>query len=411
MPTVLITKLSNLPDKPGVYIFKQNKRILYIGKATSLKSRVKSYFNKNITKTRGPKIEAMVKLITKVEYQECDSVLEALLQEAILIKKYNPPYNTKAKDDKSFWFVVITKESWPRVLMVRGQDLSTVVDPDQVKKSFGPFPHGPELKAGLKIIRRLFPFRDKCKPQGDLKNKNPKPCFNRQIGLCPGVCTGEISHKEYLKNIKHIILLFEGKKKKLLTQLEKEMQQAARVQDFEQATIYRNRLQTLNNLKDVSVIKRPLVDIGELRIEAYDVAHLAGQNTVGVMVVLDNQGPLKNEYRRFIIKGKAAGRPNDTAALAELLNRRLKHKDWLLPDLIVADGGQAQVGVIEKILQKNKLSIPVVGVVKDEKHRPQKIIKRPPKWPVNQDHLIIAANDEAHRFALAFHRKKRRTMI
>ncbi|NCN07985.1 hypothetical protein GW944_00245, partial [Candidatus Parcubacteria bacterium] len=230
-------KKFNLPDSPGVYYFLgKGKKILYVGKATSLKDRVKSYLPTgrqalhSILMTRGPLIEKMLSEAVSVDFVETDSVLEALLLEAYEIKRIQPLYNTKEKDDKSHNYVIITKEEYPRVLIERGRNLLKIENSKlKIAKRFGPFPHGSELREALKIVRKLFPFRDKCTPnQG-------KPCFNAQIGLCPGVCSGDINKKDYRKLIKHLELFFEGKKDKVVKSLEKEMKALAKEEKFEEA--------------------------------------------------------------------------------------------------------------------------------------------------------------------------------
>src|SRR3989344_5544176 len=186
-----IKLIKKIPDKSGVYFFKKGKDILYIGKATSLRDRVKSYLGKDLIETRGPILVDMVFQADRVEYKVTESVLEAIILEANLIKKYQPKYNTKEKDDKSYNYAVITKEDFPRVLLIRGRELEAKVGGVHelnIKYKFGPYPNGSAIKEGLKIIRKIFPYRDKCNPS---KGSPWKPCFNRQIGLCPGVCSGE----------------------------------------------------------------------------------------------------------------------------------------------------------------------------------------------------------------------------
>src|SRR3989344_2496640 len=159
--------IQNPPDTPGVYFFRgRGGKILYVGKATSLKSRVRSYFSKDITETRGPLIMELLKQATSVTFEKTDSVLEALILEAHYIKKYQPPYNSIAKDDKSFNYVVLTKEAFPRILMVRGKDLADNLKPKtyKLKTIFGPFPQGLALREAMKLVRKIFPFRDKCTP-------------------------------------------------------------------------------------------------------------------------------------------------------------------------------------------------------------------------------------------------------
>lgn len=398
-----------LPDHPGVYIFRGAKReILYIGKATSLRTRVASYFRQDLIATRGPIIVGMVDAAKNVDSIETDSVLEALILEAHLIKKHQPPYNTKEKDNKSFNYVVVTKEDFPRVMTMRSREMETKLS--EIKYSFGPFPQGSVLREALSIIRKIFPFRDKCKVgQG-------KPCFNAQIGLCPGVCVGIISKTEYAKTIRRIKLFFEGKKKALVGRLERDMKKAARNQNFEEAGKIKKTIFALNHIQDVALLKadfqrasslNPYASI-PIRIEAYDVAHISGTNTVGVMVVLEDNEPRKSEYRKFKIKTSTN---DDNASLREMLIRRLGHPEWQMPKLIVVDGGVAQVNTAEKVLGERGIGIPVVGVVKDEHHKPKdflvgkKSILKPALGVFNQ--AILLANSEAHRFAVGYHRTLR----
>lgn len=412
--------LSDLPETPGVYFFRDKAgKILYIGKATSLKDRVRSYFNADIVSTRSPLISKMLEQFETIEHTQTDSVLEALVLEAHLIKKYQPEANIKEKDNRSFNFVVITKEDFPRVLVARGRELlmSSLSKKNEdklgykVAYSFGPFPNGSQLKEGLKIIRKLFPYRDKCVPAGELKpTQKPKPCFNRQIGLCSGVCSGEISKEQYYEQIKNIILFFEGNKKQLMKSLEKQMKEFAKGKEFEKADKIKKTIFTLNHIQDISLIKEDHAR-GEasrmggeaFRIESYDIAHMSGQNVVGVMTVVEDREVKLSDYRKFKIKDNPG--VNDTKALSEVLSRRLAHIEWRFPNLIVVDGGTAQKNAIEKILMENHLDIPVVSVVKDERHKPKEILGDK-KW-LKHEREILLSNGEAHRYAIAFHKKLR----
>ena len=406
--------ITKLPDSPGVYIFKHGSKILYIGKATSLRDRVRSYFNPDIITTRSPLISKMLTQFDTIEDIKTDSVLEALVLEAHLIKKYQPEANIKEKDNRSFNFVVITKEDFPRVLIMRGRELLQVC----TKKShtnlpiitskniydisyiFGPFPSGGQLKEAMKIVRKMFPYRDKCLPN------SIKPCFNRQIGLCPGVCTGEITKTEYKKQIGNIILFFEGNKKKLMKNLEKQMNSFSENKEFEKANIIKRTLLSLKHIQDISLIKESNIEQtgGNIfRIESYDIAHLSGTNVVGVMTVVEEGEVKKSDYRKFKIKDDPG--INDTRALEEVLSRRLAHIEWRSPDLIVVDGGVAQKRRMEKILKENHQNIPIVSVVKNEYHRPREILGDK-KWLVYEREIILS-NSEAHRFAIGFHRELR----
>ncbi len=412
-------KKYKIPKAPGVYIFRGARRkILYIGKATNLRSRVRSYFGKNLPKSRGQLLVKMLESTKSLEWQETDSVLEALILEANLIKKYQPPYNTKDKSDTSFNYIVITSEDYPRILTVRGSELLQTKN-YQLKTSFGPFTNATLLKEALKIVRKIFPYRDRCQStlpdvpsnvEVQTKNKKKsKPCFYNQIGLCPGVCTGEISKRDYAHNLRNIILLFQGKKAGLIKKLKKEMGTASKNQDFELAIDLRNKIFTLEHINDVALIKKDS-EIWEhpmsadlRRVEGYDVAHTSLTARVGVMSVIEGGEANKSEYRKFIIKTKGGG---DTDALTEILTRRFKHTDWANPSLIVVDGGKQQMNATKKVLREFGYKIPIAAVTKDERHKPKNIIFSTILAQSNEDDILLA-NAEAHRFALSFHRNRR----
>jgi len=395
-----------LPAIPGVYLFCDKKgKIIYVGKATSLRDRVRSYFNADVVSSRGPLIAKMVEEATTVTYEETDSVLEALIREAALIKKYQPKYNTKEKSDKSFYYIVITDEEYPRVLLRRERDLVASGGSDDVRSMFGPFPRGGVLRDALKIIRKIFPFRDTCKPSTDTSSK---PCFNRQIGLCPGVCSGELSARAYRAHIKRLELFLGGKKTTLVTRLEKEMATYARKELFEDASRIKRTLYNLKHIQDIALIKRDddMFSDNASRIEAYDVAHMAGAHTVGVMTVRAGGEAKKDEYRMFTIRMAKKG--DDLGALAEVLERRLGHPEWQYPQLIVIDGGNNQFRRAERVLAQAGVVIPVVSVVKDNRHKARELLGDK-EIVRTYEKDIIAVNAEAHRFAIgAFRRKQRK---
>ncbi len=394
-----------LPDEPGIYMFRNAKRkILYIGKATILKDRVRSYFSKDLVEARSPAIVKMVTEATDITWQQTDNVLEALILEANLIKQHQPPYNVATKDNKSFNYLVITKETFPRVQIVRGRELFQNWNDSQIRNLFGPFPQGLSLQEAVKIVRKIFPFRDsKCTPRGEGKNTAGKPCFNRQIGLCPGVCTGEVSKDEYMETVRHITELFKGNFKGLKRDLTREMKEASKHEYFEKAERLRRQCSALEHIKDVSLIKSEKISAGGgLRVEAYDVAHTAGAETVGVMTVVDNGEAYKAAYRKFKINSVTN---NDVAALAEMLERRLQHDEWPLPRVFAVDGGKGQMKAAEKVLKKFGIEIPIVGVVKNEFHRPERLIGDS-RAIAAYERDILLANSEAHRYAINWHRTR-----
>jgi excinuclease ABC subunit C len=434
-----------LPEIPGVYFFKKGKKILYIGKATSLSSRVRSYFMKDLIATRGPLLVDMVFQADTISIQQTDSVLEALILEANLIKKYKPYYNTREKDDRSWNYIVITREVFPKILLIRGHELAKykagetigLLENAKIAKLYGPYTQGLALREVLKIIRRIFPFIDRSSAKPDNYE------FYRQLGLTPEITTIE-AKETYKKNLKNISLLLEGKKQQILKSLRKDMMLYAKRQEFEKASKVKSQIFALEHIRDVSLIKEENTQEGnatKFRIEAYDIAHMSGKNMVGVMTVVTNGIADTSEYRKFIIRSQSGS--NDTGALEEVLSRRLRHTEWGMPDLIVVDGGVAQKNVAEQVVARYQFPIPVVAVVKDDRHKPAKILytntdnlssesllneslsdftgkvnKKNSAGKAreilgektvfkNKDAAILLANSEAHRFGITFHKKKR----
>ena len=396
------TKKLNIPDKPGVYFFIKNKQILYIGKATSLRDRIKSYFGKDLIGTRGPILVDMVFNADKINWQVSDSVLEAIILEANLIKKHQPKYNTKEKSDKSFNYVCITREKLPKVVIMRGSNVKHRV----LDKIYGPYTNGTQLREAMKVIRKIFPFLDD-------KSKNYME-FYKQINLVPDLQDRTM----YLQNIRNIKLFFAGKKKKILQNLKKQMKEYAKLHEFEKAGEIKRQIFALQHINDVALLKlEPSVYGLEpmFRIEAYDIAHMSGKNMVGVMTVIEDGQVAKSEYKRFSARGGSAfggktllgnNGANDTGALAEILERRLEHREWSYPNLIVVDGGVAQQNTAKLILKKHKINITVASVVKDDKHKPKAILG---EGDIIKKHksAILLANSEAHRFAINYHKNMR----
>jgi excinuclease ABC subunit C len=395
-----LTKLA-LPDNPGVYFFRDKEgNILYIGKATSLKDRVRSYFNPDLMETRGLRLVSMVTIAETVTYQETGSVLEALLLESKLIKEHDPHYNAKEKDDKSFTCVVITKEDFPRVLVMRIRDYEKRFTKKDSLAVYGPFASMSQLHAAMKIIRRMFPYRDTC------ELNSPKPCFNAQIKLCPGVCVGRISKEEYKRHITNIRNLFEGKKTEIKRSLEKDMKEYAKSEQFEKAAVARNTLFALDHIKDISLIKEEEVlsfKKTDFRIEAYDVAHISGTSRVGVMVVIEGKEKAKDQYRKFKLDEHIN---DDYEGLRQVLLRRFNHSEWRHPDLIVIDGGLAHKQTAERVLASLSLLIPCISVVKDERHKPKDILGDKVHVDYHKKDILLA-NSEAHRFAIGYHKTLR----
>ena len=413
-------KKFKLPDEPGVYIFKKGKKILYIGKAASLRDRVRSYFSADLAEGRSPAVVQMVADADRLDWKPTGNVLEALILEANLIKRHQPPANAASKDNKSFNYLVITKEKFPRVVIVRGRELMLKWKQSDIRYIFGPFPHGLQLQEAVKIVRRIFPFRGtKCVPceeqrktkAGQAEDFSCKPCFDRQIGLCPGVCTGEMSATEYAHTIRNIKELFSGSFHGLKRRLAREMKAYAGSERFEEAAIRRRQVEALDHIRDVTLIKDDFriagggPSVSSSRVEAYDTAHTSGTETVAVMTVVEDGEPQKAAYRKFKIR---TATNDDVAALKEVLSRRLGHPEWPLPRVIAVDGGKAQMNAATKLMKEVGLAIPLVGVVKNEFHRPERLIGDARAISTYEKEILLA-NNEAHRFAISWHRKRLRT--
>ncbi|MFA5023863.1 MAG: GIY-YIG nuclease family protein [Patescibacteria group bacterium] len=371
----LKTKLKTIPKKPGVYFWLDKAgKVLYVGRATSLKSRLSQYFQSNVE----PKTREMVNLARAIKYEVTDSLLEAIILEAKYIKKYWPKYNIVDRDDRSFIYVVIPKTSFPKPIIVRGKDLRKF--PASQAKIFGPYQSFYLLQGALRLIRRLFPYST-CTPHSG------RACFDYQIGLCPGACIDAISAKDYQKNIKSIILLLSGEKRRLVKKLIKENP---------------DKLKSLKHLQDVSLLTKEtsLSEEKINRLEGYDISHLAGKESYGSMVVFENGEANRQEYRLFKIKEAPAG--DDERALAEVLLRRFKHPEWSSPDLIMIDGGTPQISFLTRILQANNINIPLVGISKfggDKLVLTAKTKKEIKDLANNVKPTLLKIREEAHRFA------------
>ncbi|RKD30108.1 excinuclease ABC subunit UvrC [Thermohalobacter berrensis] len=246
-------ELKKLPDEPGVYLMKDEKgQIIYVGKAVSLKKRVRQYFQSSKNKTA--KVNAMVKNIHEFEYIITDTEVEALILECNLIKKHKPKYNVLLRDDKQYPYIkVTTNEEYPRVIKTR-----------RIKKDgakyFGPYTSASAVNDTINIIRNLYPVRTCKKNMGKIHRKE-RPCLNYHIGRCLGPCQGNVSKKEYDEMIKEIIMFLNGKEDKLIEIIEEKMKEASKKLDFESAARYRDQIISLKHvLEKQKVVSTNLVD-------------------------------------------------------------------------------------------------------------------------------------------------------
>ncbi len=427
IPKNIKIKHDRLPASPGIYLMKDaSGKIIYVGKASSLRTRVGSYFNRPAS----GKIVELVKEIVAIDFIRTKTVLEALILEAAKIKELWPKYNVLQKDDRSFLYLVITKEKYPKLLLMRGHEFKKNLNISRFKykKIFGPFVSPNALRAALNILRKIFPWSN-CNPPKLLTLNSQlltfKSCFDYHLKKCPGVCIGAISSKDYKKIIHGLIMFFEGKKEQVLKDFKKQMLVASKAEDFERATTLRNRIYYLENIRDISVLTRDIEarngkEGGVIniygRIEGYDISNISGTSAVGSMIVFKDGEASYKDYRKFKIKTVKGA--NDTAMLREVLRRRFSHRGpkWLLPDIILIDGGLPQVNAAKKVLEEYHLGIPIVGIAKGIDRKKDELIL--PKDNPEMERvasqfkdILVAVRDEAHRFAVAFYRKIHRKLM
>lgn len=406
--------LTNLPHTPGVYLYRgATGSILYIGKAKDLKKRVSQYFQRD--DAVGAKTKLLVSQIASIETVQTASEFDALLLEAKLIQDTAPKYNVILKDDKSPLYIVLTfSEPFPHVLTLRRSDLLKKIHSDDVL--FGPFQSATMVRSILRQLRHTIPY---CTQ----KRRTGKPCFYSHIGLC-NPCPSEIGTDKrfYRRNIFRLKNILSGKSMIVLRDLEKDMKTAARRNRFEEAARLRNHIQNLHGMlskkydpmlyvsSDAAVkdiYSSELSDLGRIlgipvlhRIECIDISHTGGAYATGSLVVLTDGKKDTSQYRRFRIHRKQA--PNDVAMIAEVVTRRFSHPEWPRPDLLVIDGGKGQTRAAMHA------PVPVIGL---SKRFEEIIIPQGEKWKIVRlnltspaIHVVERIRDEAHRFAITYHR-------
>ena len=417
MDEVLKQKLNKLPVEPGVYFHKNAAgEIIYVGKAAVLKNRVRQYFQKS---HKDVKTMALVREIADTDWIVVDTEMDALFLESEMIKRYMPKWNILLRDDKAVSYVRINmNDEVPHITFTRNplDDKATYV---------GPFYGKSGVEKALRVLRQIFPYY--------IKPYSGKKTLDTDLGLTPGIEVGNSTAKDYKRNLRKLIRYLEGDREKLLNDLEKTMYDEASKGNYELAAEARDQLFKLKELKkkiifsdkeflDISSDQalKQLQDLLELtepprRIEGYDISHQSGENTVASMVVFINGASARSEYRKFKIR---TSKNDDLKSMQEVITRRLKHKEWDLPDLIVLDGGATQVNAVLPLLEP--YNIPVIGRDKSGDHSKSAGVKIiiPGKEMVHlpsSSHiarLIARIDEEAHRFAITYHSLlKRKSML
>ncbi len=432
--TKLKSKINDLPKKPGVYLFKDSKgRVLYIGKARELRSRVGSYFqpSSDLLASRGPMIAEMIDKVDDIDFIECENEVEALLQENRLIKDIQPPYNERLTDDKTFPYLEITvQDEFPGVYVTR--------EPNPKSKLFGPFVSASGLRNALQELQKIFKFRT-CRlkiSSNDPKRKYFRPCLLHAINQCLAPCNGSVTREDYTREIKKLIKLLSSNRTTLIKQIKREIKKSADMLKFEEAARLREQLKALEALSlsgkpdihvqpevffnDPQPALEKLTEILKLTslpriIEGFDIATLQGEDSCGAMVQFIDGKPFKRGYRRFKIK--SASTNDDYAMIYEVVFRRYKRAadgEELLPDLILIDGGPGQLNSAKKAFNDLKFAPPkIISLAKKEEliyvdtsNKPIRLARINPALK-----LLQYIRDEAHRFAQHYHHILRRKKV
>ena len=441
MSDKLKEKALELPLLPGVYIMKDdNNDVIYVGKAARLKNRVSSYFNRGTEEqpAHDSKTELLISRIEDFDTIIVESEFEALLLENSLIKEYMPKYNIKLRDDKGYPVIrVDIRNTYPTFKMV-----SNPVDDGALY--LGPYGGRYDTRRAVSEVSKAFKLSTCGKNLKKIIGKE-RPCLNYDMGNCRGYCQKAELADEYRAAVTAAIDVFQGKTGSLIKRLTSEMTAASDNLNFEAAAILRDRITAIRMLQQKQFFKEePIEELALLykekvlkthqwlekamkldatpdRIEAYDISNTGSADMVGSMTVFVRGKPSKKDYRRFKIKTKRG--QDDYGSMAEVVSRRMKRyfagdeKFGVLPDIILVDGGANHASTVCKVLEEAGLTIPVFGMVKDDKHRTRALIS-----PGGEE-IGLAANpavfaligtiqEETHRFAVEYHRNLRsKTML
>ncbi len=424
-------ELEKLPTSAGVYAFLDTGgEFLYIGKAVHLRSRVRNHFREP-----GFKHHFWIGKVARIAFEETASEIAALLREAELINHYQPQFNVMWRDDKNYFYVAVTNEEYPRVYITHqpvrkvkegsteNGNANTAASADFI----GPFVDGTALKTTLKYLRRIFPYYTK-------KRHPATKCQWCHIGLCPGP---DPDKSEYRYTVKQLTEVLSGRKDIAIEEMEERMKKAASREQFEEAAAWRDRIESLQRVMDNARILRAQLPTAEhdweavstslretlgcetdtplARVEAYDVSNIQGRQPAASHVTFVQGAPDTNYYRRYRIRSKES--PDDYAMLKEVLQRRLSHTEWPLPDLILIDGGRGQlnaalsvIGTPDKEGYGTQTDIPVAALAKQEEELYVPGKEKPialDSLPRETAHFLKHIRDEAHRFAVSYHRKRR----
>ncbi len=420
-------EIKQLPSGCGLYFMKgAGDKVLYIGKAKNLRSRVASYFqpSADVAASRGPKIAEMLSKVESVDWLETANEVDAVLKEARLIKDIRPPYNTDLVDDKTFPYLeVVTSDDFPGVYITRKPRAKG-------SRLFGPFAGAKDLRGVLVVLQKIFKFRT-CNldiRRDDQKRRFFRPCLLYSIKQCTAPCAAKIEQSEYKRLIRDLLRFLRSKRSTVLRELRKQMERASQSLQYEKAAMYRDRIRLIESLDRRGLPEQDvqpevfagdptaaLVELQQLLgadepvriIEGIDVANIGGAEAVGSLVKFIDGRPFKSGYRRFKIKTVEG--IDDYAMIAEVVRRRYKYAlagEELWPDLVLIDGGLGHLGAAEKALRQMNAPMPKLAAIakkQEDIYLPgsSRPVRLPAHRPVRK--LLQYVRDEAHRFAQHYH--------
>lgn len=428
IPEKVRQALKELPDQPGCYMMRDGQgKIIYVGKAVSLRKRVQSYFREASLRSGSPKTRSLVNSVAGLEWIVLRNEAEALLTEGRLIKEYKPYYNVSFKDDKRFLLLRIDPaEPVPMFKFCR-------IRRDDGAVYFGPYVSSPAARATVDFVERKFGLR-RCAPRVPDADTY-KHCMNDIIRFCSAPCVGKVTREQYLERVQEACAFLRGQRPQYLKEVRAKMEEASQAMDFEKAAVLRDTLFMLHNTvkQNARVASTPemraadaVTGIGELQtalgltkmpevIEGYDISNISGTFAVASMVCAVDGLPAKNRYRRFRIRTVEGS--DDPAMIAEVIKRRftaLLEEKAAMPDLLMIDGGITQMKAAKgELAALGVTSVPVVALAKRfeeiyvDETKPPLLLSRDSKALK----VLQTLRDEAHRFALDYHHRLRNKRI
>ena len=424
--------VASAPKTPGVYTWRSaSNHILYIGKANDIRARLNSYL-----KAKDPRILVMRQEAQAITWETVGTEIEALILESRLISQRKPKFNIVMRDDKQYAYVAFTDEQFPQPIVTHQAKSPRIKKP--IKRLIGPFTDSGALTTTLRWLRGLFPY---C----TCKQKHHVKCLNAHMGKCPGYCclkTPRLDSSsparqaatqkqiaEYRATVRALMDILEGKRDGLVARLERDMKKLGADHRLDEALALKNRIERIRRVFENAQLvasrrklsaRHPgaLAQLTEnlglakppLRIEGYDIAHIQGAHASGAMVVFTDGNPDTAQYRLFNLHDTSIG---DTAQLREVLERRLNHDEWPLPDLILVDGGKAQLNTMIRVLDGRDHHIPVIALTKDDRHQADHLlssldaqVRMLTDIPRPMRALVTHIDEEAHRFSIGQYRRR-----